>query len=146
MESNIAILTQENNLLKTQNDEINKRNQEQKTYYENIVANLESKAFQVDHTEFQKKIDEIKIPDNETIKFYHLQGNDKEDIKAIILELFEPKEYKEDNYPFLEYFMLTKYSTEETFMNEFNKINKNKELYPIISLYLNQSKKNPKSY
>ena len=60
MESDIAILTQENNLLKTQNDDINKRYQEQKNYYENIVSNLESKTFQVDHGEFQKKIDEIK--------------------------------------------------------------------------------------
>ena len=56
MESDIAILTQENNLLKSQNEEINKRTQEQKSSYENIIANLESKAFQVDHAEFQKKI------------------------------------------------------------------------------------------
>ena len=60
MEREIAILKQENTLLKTQNDEVNKRNQEQKSYYENIISNLESKAFQVDHAEFQKKIDEIK--------------------------------------------------------------------------------------
>ena len=49
LERENAILKQENTLLKTQNDEINKRSQEQKSYYENIISNLESKAFQVDH-------------------------------------------------------------------------------------------------
>ena len=38
-----AILKQENTLLKTQNDEINKKNQEQKNYYENIISNLQTK-------------------------------------------------------------------------------------------------------
>ena len=47
-------------MLKSQNEDANKRMNEQKTHYENIIKNLETKVFQVDHTEFQKKIDEIK--------------------------------------------------------------------------------------
>ena len=60
MEREIAILKQENTLLKSQNEELNSRIGEQKSYYENIIQNLENKAFSVDHEEFQKKIDEIK--------------------------------------------------------------------------------------
>ena len=60
MERDIAILKQENQLLKTQNEELNNRINEQKSYYENIIQNLENKAFSVDHEEFQKKIDEVK--------------------------------------------------------------------------------------
>ena len=60
MEREIAILKQENSLLKTQNEELNARIADQKQYYENIISNLESKAFSVDHEEFQKKIDEVK--------------------------------------------------------------------------------------
>lgn len=61
MEREIAILKQENSLLKSQNEELNGRITEQKKYYENIISNLESKAFSVDHEEFQKKIDEVKV-------------------------------------------------------------------------------------
>ena len=60
LERENAILKQENTLLKTQNDEVNKRSQEQKSYYENIISNLESKAFQVDHAEFQKKLTKLR--------------------------------------------------------------------------------------
>ena len=56
MERDIAILKQENQLLKSQNEELNNRINEQKSYYENIIQNLENKAFSVDHEEFQKKI------------------------------------------------------------------------------------------
>ena len=56
MERENAILKQENTLLKAQNEEINKRNQEQKNYYENIISNLQTKAFQADSGEFQKKL------------------------------------------------------------------------------------------
>ena len=59
MERENAILKQENTLLKTQNDEINKKNQEQKNYYENIISNLQTKAFQNESGESQKKIEEI---------------------------------------------------------------------------------------
>ena len=55
MERENAILKQENTLLKTQNDEINKKNQEQKNYYENIISNLQTKAFQNESGESQKK-------------------------------------------------------------------------------------------
>ena len=55
MEREIAILKQENTLLKSQNEELNNRIGEQKSYYENIIQNLENKAFSVDHEEFQKK-------------------------------------------------------------------------------------------
>ena len=60
MERENAILKQENTLLKAQNEEINKRNQEQKNYYENIISNLQTKAFQADSGEFQKKLEEVK--------------------------------------------------------------------------------------
>ena len=60
LEKENAILKQDNSLLKNQNDDINKRLNEQKSHYENIIKNLETKVFQVDHKEFQKKIDDIK--------------------------------------------------------------------------------------
>ena len=60
LEKDNAFLKQENSLLKSQNEDANKRMNEQKTHYENIIKNLETKVFQVDHAEFQKKIDEIK--------------------------------------------------------------------------------------
>ena len=47
MEREIAILKQENTLLKSQNEELNNRIGEQKSYYENIIQNLENKAFSV---------------------------------------------------------------------------------------------------
>ena len=61
MEREIAILKQDNTMLKSQNDELNGRITEQKKYYENIISNLESKAFSVNHEELQKKIEEFKV-------------------------------------------------------------------------------------
>ena len=60
LEREIAMLKQENSLLKSQIDELNSNLNEQKVYYDNIISNLESKAFTVDHEEFQKKIAEVK--------------------------------------------------------------------------------------
>ena len=47
LEKENAILKQENSLLKNQNEDINKRINEQKSHYENIIKNLETKVFQV---------------------------------------------------------------------------------------------------
>ena len=60
MEREIAILKQENTLFKNQNEEINKRYQDQKSYYENMISNLQTKAFDVDQEGLQKKLDEIR--------------------------------------------------------------------------------------
>ena len=66
-----------------------------------------------------------------------LHNIDPKALKSIILELYNPEEYDEKEYPFLKYFMLTKYSTEESFMNELYKIKNYDNLYPLISSYIN---------
>ena len=37
-----------------------KKSKNQKNYYENIISNLQTKAFQADSGEFQKKLEEVK--------------------------------------------------------------------------------------
>ena len=66
-----------------------------------------------------------------------LHNANKEDLKSIILELYNPEEYSEDKYPFLKYFMFTKYPTEEHFINELYKISNYNNIYPLISSYIN---------
>jgi hypothetical protein len=67
---------------------------------------------------------------------------DPEKLKSIILELYSPEKYDEKKYPFLKYFMLTTYSTQDNFKNELYKIKNHEDLYPLISSYI--SPKNDK--
>ena len=66
-----------------------------------------------------------------------LHNINKENLKSIILELYNPEEYPEKEYPFLKYFITTKYPTEEHFMKELYKISNYKNLYPLITSYIN---------
>ena len=64
-------------------------------------------------------------------------NTDPEKLKSIILELYNPDKYDEKKYPFLEYFYMTKYPSEENFKNELYKIKNHTNLYPLISSYIN---------
>ena len=72
---------------------------------------------------------------NSNLKLHNL---DKENLKSIILELYNPEDYPEEKYPFLKFFMITKYQSEESFTKELEKISNYDKLYPLISSYTNQ--------
>ena len=65
-------------------------------------------------------------------------------MNSIISELYNPKKYDQNKYPFLEYFMFTKNLTEDDFKNEFYKIENYEDLYSLISSYLNPKNNNIK--
>ena len=66
-----------------------------------------------------------------------LHNINSETLKSIILELYEPEEYQKQKYPFLKYFIMTRYPTEELFVNEIKKISNYNNLYPLITAYVN---------
>ena len=66
-----------------------------------------------------------------------LHDLDKENLKSIILELYNPEDYPEEKYPFLKFFMITKYQSEEGFIKELKKISNYNKLYPLITSYIN---------
>ena len=71
---------------------------------------------------------------NSNLKLHNL---DKENLKSIILELYNPEDYPEEKYPFLKFFMITRYQSEESFINELYKISNYDKLYPLITSYIN---------
>ena len=71
---------------------------------------------------------------NLNLKLHNL---DKENLKSIILELYNPEDYPEEKYPFLKFFMITKYQSEEGFIKEIKKISNYNKLYPLITSYIN---------
>ena len=66
-----------------------------------------------------------------------LHNINSESLKSIILELYNPEDYSEDEYPFMKYFIMTKYPTEEHFISELYKISDYKTQYPLITSYIN---------
>ena len=107
------------------------KNDEQRNTFEEKVEELLNKCYQ----EYQKYSENyLKINQK-------LHNTDPEAIKSIILELYNPEQYDEKKYPFLKYFTMTSYSTEEIFRNELYKIKNYENLYPLISSYINPKNK-----
>ena len=107
------------------------KNAEQRNKFEENVEELLNKCYQ----EYQKYSENyLKINQK-------LHRAEPEAIKSIILELYNPEQYDEKKYPFLKYFIMTKYSTEETFRNELYKIKNYEDLYPLVSSYINPKNK-----
>ena len=71
-----------------------------------------------------------------------LHNINSESLKSIILELYNPEEYSENDYPFIKYFIATKYPTEEHFINELYKISNYKTIYPLITSYIDPNNSN----
>ena len=106
-------------------NEIN--NGEERIKFEEKVENLLNKFY-------EKYPSYLK---NYIIENQKLHNIDPETLKSIILELYNPEQYDEKKYPFMKYFILTKYSNKEYFQNEFYKIKNIEVLYPLISAYIN---------
>ena len=73
-----------------------------------------------------------------------LHNTNIENLKSIILELYSPDKYQINKYPFLEYFIMTKYPSEEDFINELHKIHNYENIYPLITSYTNPDNHNIK--
>ena len=107
------------------------KNVEQRNKFEENVEELLNKCYQ----EYQKYSENyLKINQK-------LHCIKPEAIKSIILELYNPEQYDEKKYPFLKYFTMTSYPTEETFRNELYKIKNYEDLYPLVSSYINPKNK-----
>ena len=102
-------------------------NDEQRINFENSVESL----LQESYKEYESYYN-IYLSIN-----FRLHNTNKESLKSIILELYNPNDYPEDKYPFLKYFIFTKYPTEEHFISELYKIYNYEKLYPLCTSYVN---------
>ena len=100
---------------------------EERNIFENNIENLLLECYK-EYPNFAEKYNSIN---------QKLHNNDPKNLKSIILELYNPAQYDEKKYPFLEYFYMTKYPSEENFKNELYKIKNYNNLYPLISSYIN---------
>ena len=67
---------------------------------------------------------------------------DKDNIKSLMLEDYEIKEYDEENYPFYKFFFMTTYPNKDSFISEFKRINNYEEKYPLLTSYININNEN----
>ena len=65
-----------------------------------------------------------------------LHNSNIDSLKSTILELYNPDIDENKKYPYLKYFMMTKYPNEDNFIDEFYKIHNFKNKYPLISSYI----------
>ena len=107
------------------------KNSEERNNFEEKIENLLTKCYQ-DYQKYSEKYLAIN---------QKLHSTGPEALKSIILELYNPEQYDEKKYPFLNYFMMTLYSTEEKFRNELYNIKNHEELFPLISAYINPKNK-----
>ena len=103
------------------------KNAEERNIFENNIENLLLECYK-EYPNFAEKYISIN---------QELHNNDPENLKSIILELYNPAQCDEKKYPFLNYFYMTKYPSEENFKNELYKIKNYNNLYPLISSYIN---------
>ena len=66
---------------------------------------------------------------------------DKNNMKSIVLELYNVDDYDEKLYPFYKYFLMTTYPTKDNFINKIKKIPEYKRKYPLLNAYLIQENK-----
>ena len=102
-------------------------NIEQRNEFEDKVEKLLQESYK-EYEEYSKLYLDINTK---------LHNTNKDNLKSIILELYNPDEYSETEYPFLKYFIITKYPTEEHFISEIHKISNYNNLYPLLASYIN---------
>ena len=100
---------------------------EERNKFENLIEKVLEESYK-EYEEYSKLYLQINSK-------LHNVNNEK--LKSIILELYNPEEYPENKYPFLKYFIYTKYPTQEHFINELYKIPNYNNLYPLITSYIN---------
>ena len=66
---------------------------------------------------------------------------DKNNMKSIVLELYNADDYEEKLYPFYKFFLMTTYPTKDNFINKIKKIPEYKRKYPLLNAYLIQENK-----
>ena len=94
------------------------------------------KLLEISYKEYEKYSKEYLKINREVTKF------DKNSMKSLMLENVEIQEYDEENYPFYKFFLMTVYPTKDIFINEFSKINRNEEIYPLLTSYISISNDN----
>ena len=99
---------------------------EQRITFEDSIEKVLEESYK-EYEEYSKSYLELNSKLHET---------NKEKLKSIILELYDPYEYPEDKFPFLKYFVYTEYPTEEQFINELYKVSNYDNLYPLITSYI----------
>ena len=68
----------------------------------------------------------------------------KNSLKALVLEINDPNDYNEKQYPFYKYFLKTTYPTRDSFIHEFKQIEDYEKKYPLINNYIR--KDNPEKF
>ena len=66
---------------------------------------------------------------------------DKNNMKSIVLELYNVDDYDEKLYPFYKFFLMTTYPTKDNFINKIKNIPEYKRKYPLLNAYLIQENK-----
>jgi len=78
-------------------------------------------------------------------KYFDLNRNDlqldKNNMKSIVLELYNVEDYDEKLYPFYKLFLMTTYPTKDNFINQVKKIPDYKRKYPLLNAFLIQENK-----
>ena len=103
-----------------------KSKEERETFENDIEKILED--FYVEYETYSKKY----LSFNQK-----LLNVDKYNMKSLMLENNDIKNYEEDNFPFYKYFLMTIYPSKETFINEFKKVIEHEKKYPILTVYIN---------
>ena len=91
---------------------------------------------EISYKEYDRYSKEYLKINREAIKF------DKNSMKSLMLENVEIQEYDEENYPFYKFFLMTTYPTKDIFINEFKKIIKHEEIYPLLTSYISVNNDN----
>ena len=104
----------------------------QREIFEKSIEKLLEESY-IDYEKYSKIYLEINMK---------LHNSKADSLKSTILELYNPDLNENRKYPYLKYFMLTKYPNEENFMNEFYKIQNYENKYPLINSYVDPNNDN----
>ena len=102
-----------------------KTNEKREEFEEDIEKILEESY--KEYEEFSKKY----LVENQ--KALQLE---KDNMKALVLEINDVNEYDEKNYPFYKLFLMTTYPSKNNFINELKKIPEFERKYPLLTSYL----------
>ena len=88
------------------------KSEEEREKFENDIEKILQDAY-VEYEAYSKKYFEFN---------QKLLNVDKYNMKSLMLENNDIKNYEEDNFPFYKYFLMTIYPSKENFINEFKKV------------------------
>ena len=94
--------------------------------FEGEIEKLLEEAYK-EYEEYSKKYLEI---NQEALQL------DRHNMKSLMLENNDIKNYDEENYPFYKYFLMTTYPSKDSFVNELKKVQLYENKYPLLASFI----------